>query len=308
MKKHIYITLFLVITFKLSSQTVFLPNIGTKWHYSFNNFFNGSITNHKIEYIKDSIDIANNDTIKVLSTDYKFVTHCNFVGKYTLIKHRNDSVWFYNSVSNNAWQLLFVFSALPNQSWTYQSQSAGYLNTHTVSVNSISTVTINNMSLKTLNVSCKLGPYTYTATICERIGGMGFLFNTGFYNPNIACDKDDLNRFLCYEDSTFGLKQFTTYSCDYSVGLKEVNSGNQKINLYPIPANETINLKLENANNDNYKIEIINALGKLIFEKEILITNDDATINIESFPNGVYLLNLKTANSEIISKRFIIAR
>ncbi len=316
MLKRILIIFVLFFTCLSKAQTVFLPNIGTQWHYSFSNFSNGSITNTKIEYVRDSIDVFNNDTIKVLSTGNKFFSHCNFLGNYTFIKHKHDSIWFYNSVSNNTWQLLFNFSALPTQSWTYQAFSSGYLNTYTVIVNSITALTMNSQNLKALNVTSKVGPYTYTNTICERIGGMDFLFNTLFYNPNVTCDADDLQKFLCYEDSTFGVKQFTSYPCDYHVGLKEQQVNKNQLALYPNPANESITIDfIEINNNGSYKIEIVNSLGQVVkevFRQAQQPKEKSFCIDTKDLPNGVYFLQLfdsaQSDSMQSLSKRFVIAR
>ena len=304
--------LFSLLVFNLTSQTVFLPNIGTKWHYSFSYFFTGSKMNTKIEYIKDSIDIANNDTIKVLSTGYKFFSYCNIgAGNYTYIKQKHDSVWFYNNVSNNSWQLLFVYSAITGDSWTYQAISAGQtLNTYTVTVNSVSAVTINTTSLKVLNVSNQVGAATYTSAIYERIGGIGFLFNTALSSPSSgSCDFDFLDKFLCYEDSTLGLKQFTSYPCNYSTGIDRFSINGKNLTIYPIPASDELYIGSENDfYEEEFKIEIVDNLGQLIRSQEIVLKNGKSSIDVKLFATGVYLLNIKTANSERMSKRFIITR
>jgi len=104
-----------------------------------------------------------------------------------------------------------------------------------------------------------------------------------------------------------------------TLGVNEIKSIKNSINIYPNPADESlkINLDLKNSKND-YKISIYNGLGKLIKQDEISFTNNSAIINTKELPNGVYILSLRadsrsvktgSSNNEvIITKRFLIAR
>ena len=92
------------------------------------------------------------------------------------------------------------------------------------------------------------------------------------------------------------------------VGIHELEMLNDKLKIYPNPANEVINIEFLVFNNEAYKIEVINALGQIIKEEEITFKNNVASINTKELPNGVYYLKLKAENSLTISKRFVITR
>lgn len=94
-----------------------------------------------------------------------------------------------------------------------------------------------------------------------------------------------------------------------SVGIIENNSS-VSMSLFPNPCKNIINLKIEDDNlaNQLKKIEIVNSIGQLAFEDNLNYSINQTSLNIGDLPNGIYLLNLKTSNDLIISKRFIVAR
>ncbi|MDR2084071.1 MAG: PKD domain-containing protein [Bacteroidales bacterium] len=72
------------------------------------------------------------------------------------------------------------------------------------------------------------------------------------------------------------------------------------IKIYPNPAKETIKIESETLINE---IEVIDLSGKRILHQHIKENN--ATININRIPYGVYLLNVQLENSKITSKIII---
>ncbi len=105
---------------------------------------------------------------------------------------------------------------------------------------------------------------------------------------------------------------------------------NDKLNIYPNPANEIINIEFVTlsgveACNTNYSI--INSLGQIVREEVLRQAQQPngtftATINTKDLANGVYLLNLSSRgtrdlnpdpslrndNTSSVTKRFVIAR
>lgn len=69
----------------------------------------------------------------------------------------------------------------------------------------------------------------------------------------------------------------------------------RKINVYPNPFNERITLESQNENLKDSKIEIINALGETIYSRNI--TQPKATLNLNSFDSGVYILKFYSNNN-----------
>ncbi len=298
MMRKLIIIFFLIIYIDSSAQTVFLPNIGTKWHYVFGQYGPSlNKINAKIEYVKDSIYFG--DNIKILNVD-KIYSICDpFVVKRVFIKQRNDSVWFLHSKTINTWQLLVNFNATVGQSWNFNIyNSSNILSTYTISVNSVSVVTLNGLTLKSLNVTYKkpngINPLTYTSTINERLGDTHYLFNM----ENVPVLYDGclyVESLLCYEDSTFGFKQFTSNPCDYKfpnpIGLNELKIKNEEFKIYPNPTSEILSIKLEMWNsNENYTIEITNTLGQIVQTSNI--QHQTTALNISNLQNGIYFLQV----------------
>jgi hypothetical protein len=102
-----------------------------------------------------------------------------------------------------------------------------------------------------------------------------------------------------------------------AVGLAPLSLGEGLgVRLYPNPANEKLNIT-STIDKGVYEITIYNAFGQMLREEEITFQSSPprgraerglATIKIDELTNGVYLLKLKTSNSQTVSKWFIISR
>ena len=100
-----------------------------------------------------------------------------------------------------------------------------------------------------------------------------------------------------------------------SVGLNELKIKDYGLKIYPNPVTEILNIELNPSASQmvpDYKLEIVNALGQIIREEEIIFKNNIAVIDIKELANGVYEMTLVDyAHSEriqTVSKRFVIAR
>ncbi len=72
---------------------------------------------------------------------------------------------------------------------------------------------------------------------------------------------------------------------------------NKTIRLYPNPVKD--NLTIESPTNANQKLEIINLLGQTMYTYYIY---SKATIDVSSFPKGVYLIKINTPNGVVVKK------
>jgi endonuclease I len=83
-----------------------------------------------------------------------------------------------------------------------------------------------------------------------------------------------------------------------------LNKLNAKLELYPNPASDILNVTLSYSG--SYKITIYNLIGTAVFTKDYS-GNTKSEIGTTDFPNGLYLLQVKGENLSI-TKRFVIAR
>ena len=75
--------------------------------------------------------------------------------------------------------------------------------------------------------------------------------------------------------------------------------------LYPNPAKENVNVKLDFNSNDLIKVEVFNLLGALIFEDLVSSSVGVYSISTENFANGMY--NIKIQSGSISgSKMFVV--
>lgn len=80
-----------------------------------------------------------------------------------------------------------------------------------------------------------------------------------------------------------------------------------KVNVYPNPATDMLNVVLEN-NTNNYKLRIYDSMGKLILDSPA--QNTAQQIDLEYFPNGSYYLQLIEDGKEqqIVWRKLIIQK
>lgn len=76
------------------------------------------------------------------------------------------------------------------------------------------------------------------------------------------------------------------------------------VSVYPNPANQNITISLENADEENYSVEMYNCIGSLVMKTNI-IPGSSNNISTSDLPNGIYFLNVTSGDTRI-SKKIII--
>ncbi|MES2678366.1 MAG: T9SS type A sorting domain-containing protein [Bacteroidota bacterium] len=313
MKKILLLFLILLSIQRADSQVAFCPS-GAEWHYRFNTFF-GEVYNEQIKYVRDSV--IGNETVKVLE-HFSFFKCQNLAPgqKLTLIKQKGDTVFMSNLSTLNSWQILYNYGAVAGQSW--QNNISVFITTpttlavtYTITVDSVKINTINSMNLRELYVKY-YSQYASPSTgydqvvITERFGCSQFLFN--FYNKIFVSDYEIFTGFLCYQDDTFGLKQFTDKPCNYVdyVGI-ETNYQNSSVKTYPNPATEILNISSEG---QLFNGEILVSF-KDLYGREIKavalneLNSTDHKIEISDIASGLYVLSIKNRGKEIYTGKFV---
>ncbi|OFY27410.1 MAG: hypothetical protein A2275_10190 [Bacteroidetes bacterium RIFOXYA12_FULL_35_11] len=90
-------------------------------------------------------------------------------------------------------------------------------------------------------------------------------------------------------------------------GIKNENSENSSLSVYPNPVKENVNLSFINANSSVATVKIINAAGQLIAENNYNLTKGSNLININTagFKAGVYFIQLISENGTVVTKRMV---
>ena len=92
------------------------------------------------------------------------------------------------------------------------------------------------------------------------------------------------------------------------VGLEKLKLLSEELKVYPIPAQDFLELNIVNMElfKDFNLISIYNNLGQLIREEEISFKDGKVKIKTENLQEGVYSLQLRSKNAEVIHNRFVI--
>jgi Secretion system C-terminal sorting domain len=101
-----------------------------------------------------------------------------------------------------------------------------------------------------------------------------------------------------------------TSASSYAQVLEPVNS-NEKvkyINTYPNPATEIVNFKFQKGNSRAYSIQIINSIGKRMYQAKGLPNFFTIDLKAERFYRGMYIYQLIDRNGYVIEsgKIFVV--
>ncbi|PWT74426.1 MAG: hypothetical protein C5B59_11130 [Bacteroidetes bacterium] len=86
-------------------------------------------------------------------------------------------------------------------------------------------------------------------------------------------------------------------------------SVSQGLRLFPNPASSFVNISFGNDVNGHMNIRMINQFGQLLMEKNITQANNmTVSLQVGSFAQGIYMVQLKDDNGNSQTLRFLIAR
>ena len=97
-----------------------------------------------------------------------------------------------------------------------------------------------------------------------------------------------------------------TWIIDYTLGIENISSSTNKINIsfYPNPVENILTIKTENDLGKNLNARLVSMDGKLI--KEISLSNmESQEVSLVEINRGVYLLNFYNGNNFITSKKVV---
>ena len=89
----------------------------------------------------------------------------------------------------------------------------------------------------------------------------------------------------------------------YSISTPEIQTMVPKVLVYPNPAESYIIFKYDGAEIENMQLEVFDMLGRQVFVKEI---QNNVQLNIEDWPKGLYMFNLKNKGILLNNGKFII--
>jgi Secretion system C-terminal sorting domain/Beta-propeller repeat len=91
------------------------------------------------------------------------------------------------------------------------------------------------------------------------------------------------------------------FNYQYGVGINDVLE-EDLIQIYPVPADNQLNIILDSKIHDDILVEIMDINGKLIYQKSI---TQNEVVNTGRFSNGIYFMNFRI-EGQLITKRIAI--
>ena len=111
--------------------------------------------------------------------------------------------------------------------------------------------------------------------------------------------------FYCQDFSQFwDFGSFTPFTNSNCTVLGTNDFENNKLQLYPNPATNELNVQLDNVTTD-YKIAIYNTLGSLLYENNNQLSKINNSLNISQLNSGIYFIQITDSENRIYQNRFI---
>jgi len=83
-------------------------------------------------------------------------------------------------------------------------------------------------------------------------------------------------------------------------GIKE-NNQSASLHVFPNPSDDAVSFIVPKEINSDYEVRIINKLGQTVFTKKYAF-NEQNSINIKDFQQGIYFFQLYTENKTYFAK------
>lgn len=107
----------------------------------------------------------------------------------------------------------------------------------------------------------------------------------------VGADDDENISFLKLDD-------------DGLIDIQGISENANKINIYPIPAHEFINIDIESNFGSNYSINLFNQNGALV-QSKYLYGGGSITFSRNALPSGVYIIHIKDQKGFYFQERII---
>ena len=105
-----------------------------------------------------------------------------------------------------------------------------------------------------------------------------------------------------------GTSWATTYSLPeyYSLGSNRIKNKNYKLNIFPNPSKDIVNINIELENRQNINVKIINSVGQTIMnEINLYAKSYNKHVDLNNLPSGSYMISI-TSNSLSVKELLII--
>lgn len=112
-----------------------------------------------------------------------------------------------------------------------------------------------------------------------------------------------------FEAQNWAITTKVTY--DWNVGINDVNNNLALVSLSPNPANNLLNVKVSLNNTSNVVAQLTDVTGRVVsslYNGVMTAGNNAVSINTSDLAAGIYFINVKANDGNMVSTRFVIAR
>ncbi len=134
------------------------------------------------------------------------------------------------------------------------------------------------------------GPNSFTSSIKSPTINPTSLLNSGLYTVIIS------NGTGCIATTT------VTATVSACVGINELNINNT-FKLFPNPANEYLNILLNNPDEKELVVNIINAFGQIVMQQQL--NTDNLKISTSKLVKGLYIVEISDQQNNFLRSKFI---
>lgn len=263
-------------------------DFNSMWHYNQINFFTPpNLAYIKFEAIGDTL--INGDTVKIILEENLSLTDTTSANIF--MKSDSGKVYLYVP-EISSYKLIYDFTANTGDTIEVFCRQANQDSVIKVHVDSISTININDNTLKVQHVSqirSEGDEYYMEGEIIENIGWTGFMFPLHAW-----ADPPYGGSLRCFQNDKIGLYKLTETDCDYITSNKIINKRNE-IKIYPNPTTGKINILSEKIES----IEIRDINGKIVY------SGNEKLIDLSYKKQGLYFVIVVT-NNEIHYGKLVV--
>ena len=117
----------------------------------------------------------------------------------------------------------------------------------------------------------------------------GYIYSTGTFSSTVDFNPAPTAAFNLTSTGYNAIFVTKSMGSCLGTGLNDYDASDKKINIYPNPVKNILNLNIIGYDFSNSELEILNCLGQQVFK-----TNFKSEVDIAQFNKGVYLLRVKS--------------
>jgi hypothetical protein len=163
------------------------------------------------------------------------------------------------------------------------------------------------VDVEVVNASCETcSDGSAAVTVTGGSGDYSYLWNDNNAQTTATATNLAAGEYtVIITDNEYNIEVTRNVVVDFNVGINNSNI-ESLIRIYPNPANEILQIKLDREIAENAKVEIFTINGMCIFANTSNSTNN-ISVNVENFANGIYILKITTSKG-VANKKLQIVR